>query len=62
MKEKFNCEECYRNLQCWACKNADLEHDKGCGNTRTRKQIAKKKCFVCDLEACEYRRKQNDRL
>lgn len=59
-ERKFNCEECYRNLQCWACKNADLEHDRGCGKTRTRIQIAKEKCFVCDWENCGYRSKEND--
>ena len=53
--EGVECESCYRYLQCWACKKADVENNRTCGKKLQMKIGAKAynaqkiDCFECDI-------------
>lgn len=52
----FECEDCYRYLQCWACKKSDLKNNCNCGKKLKIKIGAKAfneqkiKCFECNIK------------
>ena len=44
--EGMECKNCYRHLQCWACKKADLENMRTCGRSAKEKTDD---CFECNI-------------
>lgn len=42
----FECKDCYRYNQCWACKKADLENMRTCGRSAKEKN---NDCFECNI-------------
>ena len=50
---KLKCEDCYRYLQCWACKMLDVEND--CVPCKVPPKMQRKNCFDCNdiREDCE---------